>query len=345
MIRSEELIDGLVASLHFHNYLQVTSDVLFVEGPLNVVANDHKKEHIQEYIDDVFIDLFFRTHNFKPIIIPDGWRIRKYSKNGYVETKGPMELNLNNPYDRYTFIDCLSLSLMSNCGDFCQLFPKNRFLNDIMVIDKSFGPIWNSMCLTTDSPYGDEFEQYLFYLYGMMHSKYKPTYRAHDIFAFSNLYFSKLYMHCYEGLTSHGLLAIAQRQNGYREIKDIHTFGEYTNEDIFLIYCLLVDKLKMEEYSFLSQIGIFTRESEDKKCFLNEFKTFELEHTTPDCIKPYIRDRDLFMRFTSSSKSKAVKFSYGQKGYAEIQFFNEKPIPTITVNNSLPLPFLYNEIF
>ena len=101
----------------------------------------------------------------------------------------------------------------------------------------------------------------------------------------------------------------------------------------------------MEEYSFLSQIGIFTRESEDKKCFLNEFKTFELEHTTPDCIKPYIRDRDLFMRFTSSSKSKAVKFSYGQKGYAEIQFFNEKPIPTITVNNSLPLPFLYNEIF
>ena len=76
MIRSEELIDGLVAYLHFHNYLQVTSDILFVKGPLNVVANYSKKEHIQEYIDDMFIDLFFRTHNFKPIDIPKDWHIR-----------------------------------------------------------------------------------------------------------------------------------------------------------------------------------------------------------------------------------------------------------------------------
>ncbi len=350
MIRNEELIDGFVASLHFHNYIELSSTTLFGEGLLNVVATDHQKKNIQDYIDDVFIDLFFRTNQFKSITIPKGWVINEYTKDGIVETKDGAELNLNNPYDRYTFIDCISRSVMSSwedcsLGDFCKLFPDNRFLSDIIVIGKDYGSIWNSLCFTFVMPYGDEFEQYLFYIYGMMHSKYKPLYRAQDIFEYSKLFFSDFNRNCYKGMTNIGLEGIMMRQIGYNDIKDLHTFGEYTNEDIFMIFCLLVDKLKMEEYSFLSTIGLFVKDSLEKDCFLNEFRKFENEHPDPECLKPFLRERDLFLRFTSATKSKAVKFKFINPGYAEFQFFEDKPIKTVTMYNSLPLPILHNELY
>ena len=112
MIRSEELVDELVATLHFHNYLQMESSNIFGGGPLNVVTNDHRKESIQNYIDDLVIDLFFRTHNFKPIIIPKDLKIQRITKDGIINTDGDFELSLNSPYDRYTFLDCLSACMI-----------------------------------------------------------------------------------------------------------------------------------------------------------------------------------------------------------------------------------------
>jgi hypothetical protein len=70
-----------------------------------------------------------------------------------------------------------------------------------------------------------------------------------------------------------------------------------------------------------------------------------MQVTDAESVKPYIRDRDLFLRFTSPTKSKAVKFNPLGNGIAEIQFFKDKPIRTVFSNNSLPLPFLYNELY
>lgn len=69
MIRSDKLIDKLVADLHFHHYLEITGDDLYGENR-NVVVSNSKKEVIENYIDDVFIDFFFRTQNFSPLVIP-----------------------------------------------------------------------------------------------------------------------------------------------------------------------------------------------------------------------------------------------------------------------------------
>ena len=69
MVRSDILIDKLVADLHFHHYLEVTGDDLLDENR-NVVVTDSKKEVIENYVDDVFIDFFFRTHDFAPVVIP-----------------------------------------------------------------------------------------------------------------------------------------------------------------------------------------------------------------------------------------------------------------------------------
>ena len=57
MIRSDKLIDKLVADLHFHHYLEITGDDLYGENR-NVVVSNSKKEVIENYIDDVFIDKF-----------------------------------------------------------------------------------------------------------------------------------------------------------------------------------------------------------------------------------------------------------------------------------------------
>ena len=345
MIRSEELIDGLVASLHFHNYLQVTSDVFFVKGPLNVVANDKKKEHIQEYIDDVFIDFFFRTHKFKPIDIPKDWHIRKYSEKGINEVTGGFTLNLNNPYDRYTFIDCISMGVMNNFSQLKKMFPDNKFISDIIVLSRDYGPFWESLNFEFRSPHFNAFQEYLTYQFDMMHSKYKPIFRAQDILNYSKLYKEELHKYCFDGYTSSEFLRIMKRDIGFKKIRSNHVFGEYALEDIFMIYCLLVDKLKMDEYGFLSTLALYASDNPDEDSFIKEFRRFEFEHCDAECIKPYIRERDLFLRFTEENKSKAVKCNFDGHGYGEIQFFEEKPVSTVCMNNSLPLPYLYNELY
>jgi len=342
MLRSEELIDELVATLHFHNYLQMESANIFGGGPLNVVANSHRVDNIQDYIDDLYIDLFFRSHEFKPIITPEGWNIQRYSKEGIKNCDRSIELCMNNPYDRYTLVGCVENNILSRWGYLSKTFPQNSFINSILCIPKKYGPIWECPNIILRKPNGDEFEQYLNYLYGMEHSKYNPIYRAQDIIEYSHLYQSEK-LQCYEGKNCNALYTLHKRQCDYKELKDLDLFGEYTLEDVLMIYCLLVCKLKMEEESFLSFIGLFVNERSSS--FLNEFREFEFQTTTIESIKPFVRDRDLFLRFTSKKNSKAVKFSFHGNAKAELQFFNDDPIQTICRNNSLPLPFLYSELY
>ena len=65
-----------------------------------------------------------------------------------------------------------------------------------------------------------------------------------------------------------------------------------------------------EEENVLKNIALFANDLEYKKSFLNEFQKFEFENNNKECIEPFIRDRDLFLRFTSTTKSKAVKFNF-----------------------------------
>lgn len=345
MLKSEELIDELIATLHFHNYLKMESTNAFGGEPLNVVANEHRIENIQNYIDDLYVDYFFRTHNFKPIVIPEGWNIQVYTKEGRIDSKGGIELNLSNPFDRYTFVYFITNSVLDSCGELSRMYPDNNFLKDIIILSMRVGPIWECPNIKFQMPNGDEFEQYLCYLHDLKHSMYNPLIRSREIVNYSELYSSKLYQHCYKGLTSQGMLCLEKRHHGYRDLRDIKLFGEYSLEDILLIYCLLIYKFKMAENNLLAFIGLFVSEDLNKESFLYDFYEFENHTTNIELIKPFVRDRDLFLRFTSVTMSKAVKFQFASNGIAKIQFFNEEPIPAIFMDNSLPLPFLHNELF
>ena len=345
MIRSEELVDELVATLHFHNYLKMESANIFGGGPMTVAANDHKKDNIQDYIDDLYIDFFFRTESFKPILIPNSWKIQKFTDKGKKYVEGGLQLNLSNPFDRYTFLDCISRALSGNDGYLLKMFPGNAFLRDIMVITKKYGPIWYSISLVFGHPNGDEFEQYLNFLYGYKHSKYKPLIRALDILKYSEFFQTVIDKYSYKGLTNIGLYKIEKRQQDYRKIKDLNVFGDYTIEEVLMFYCLLVDKFKLGEDNFLSFIGLFANNDGKTNRVLSEFRKFEIENTNSECLKPFIRERDLFLRFTSATKSKAVKFEHILDGVVEIQFFGDPPLHSICENNTLPLPYLYNELY
>ena len=341
MIRSEGLIDKLIATLHFHGYLHLISSNIYTpdDGPLNIVASESKIKLIQDYIDDVFIDLFFRTYEFKPIIIPKGYTINQYTKDGVKSVNSGLELNLNNVFDRYTFVNCISQAF--NNGYLGQIFPNNDIGRYLYIIPKTFGPIWEGDSLILRSPCGDEFEQYLNSLYGSRHSKYNPQYRANNIVEFARLYHTKLCKYSNKDLTQYGIRHICGIQWLYNEIKNLNLFGENTVEDILLIYCLLVDKFKLEEDHFLKIVSLFAAES----IFLNDFHKFELMNHSEEHIKPFIRDRDLFLRFTSATKSKAVKFSFPDSQIAELSFFNEKSIKTVRKGNTMPLPYLYQDLY
>ncbi|WP_346699881.1 hypothetical protein [Barnesiella sp. An22] len=112
MIRSSELVDKLVADLHFHKFFYVNEgDNMFtdrneflsqaesfissmgLEKEINVhtdffhggsVINDSKINYIYQYIDDVFLDYFFRTYDFKEIIFPKGFCYEQITPKGIV---------------------------------------------------------------------------------------------------------------------------------------------------------------------------------------------------------------------------------------------------------------------
>ena len=354
MIRSEDLIDKLVATLHFHGYFHIMSSDAFGNGPLNLVATESQNRIIQQYIDDVFIDLFFRTHKFKPITIPKEWNIMRHTKEGRKSTNEKLELNLNDPFDRCTFVSCISSTLWG--GPFSQLFPQNKFMNDIYIKYKKNGSIWECPHLCLKKPHSDEFDEYLNYLYGSNWSKYKPLFRAQELIDYSEIFNKELHYNCNKYISDIDRRHIRKRQFDYYKIKDLNVFGEYSIEDVFIIYSLLVDKLKMNHgYHYnrpsdkwmyiLTFIGLFSKECKNKQCILNDFRKFEYDHQTEECLEPYIRDKDLFLRFTSPQKSKAFKFNYIDDSIVELSFFQNKPIRTPYMNNTLPLPFLYDEIY
>lgn len=128
MIRSDKLIDKLVADLHFHHYLEITGDDLYGENQ-NVVVSNSKKEVIENYVDDVFIDFFFRTQNFSPLVIP-----RKFLENSEENNRGynsEIILQLNKHHDRCAFV-----KYMSRIFDVNSLWLKNMLI--IILLRASF---------------------------------------------------------------------------------------------------------------------------------------------------------------------------------------------------------------
>lgn len=184
MIRSDKLIDKLVADLHFHHYLEITGDDLYGENR-NVVVSNSKKEVIENYIDDVFIDFFFRTQNFSPLVIP-----RKFLENGEENNQGynsEIILQLNKHHDRCVFVKYMSRIFAVN-SLLAKEYADNYFVKSFLHLSRNYGPFWKVVVLMPNTPLGYEYDAYLSSLYGYRQSQSKPQFRAKEIEAFNKFY-------------------------------------------------------------------------------------------------------------------------------------------------------------
>jgi len=342
MIRSEELLDKLIADLHFHNYLEIMGSDIMNQNH-NVVATKPKLEVIINYIDDVFIDYFFRSQCFKIIVIPRSFYSKRYSKDGLISVNEDIELDLSNVYDRYTFVHIINLLFSTYSSPIPEISKNNSFFNAFNREERIFAPYCRCFTPIMEMPNTHIFEQYLDFMYGYCHSLFNPQYRAKSVREFG-LYFKENWLKFTIGETSYGQEVLNNRFNDYRIIKKNKIFGDYTIEDLLLLYSILVEKMQLQDDNLLSFISLFVETSENANSLIYQFDKFEKEHTDYHEIEPFIKSNDLYLRFTSPERSKAFKFSPINNEILEIQQFNYNPIRSIYSDNSLPLPYFYNSI-
>ena len=342
MIRSEELLDKLIADLHFHNYLEITgSDIMGQER--DVVATKPKIEVINRYIDDVFIDFFFRAHHFKPIIVPKCFYSKKYSNEGLLPVKGDIEIDLNNIYDRYTFVHIVNLLFSNNSLPFQDISPNNTFLNGFLLEEQIFAPYCRCFTPIMESPQTDAFEQYLDFQYGSQHSLFNPIFRAEAVKNYG-LHYQKNWLNYTMGYTDFGMEVIHKRAKDYKKIKDSHVFGDYSFEDVLFLYSILAEKAQLLEDNLLSFISLYCESFHDDNNIINQLDKFEKKYNSYQVIEPFISIKDLYLRFTSVDKSKAFTFTPVNSQVVKIRQFQNKEITSIFTDNPLPLPYYYDEI-
>ena len=365
MIRSEELIEKLVADLHFHNYLFVnegdnifTGRSEFISNIENVLIsmginnkiNAHTDffhdgnviaqstiDYIYNYIDDVYIDYFFRTHNFHAIKIPNGFCNEQTTPNGIIHPGKDTEvvLNLNNIYDRCTFVGVIFRLFGLRESKLCELFQNNHFINGFQLKNTKFGII-----IENEYPYSNELQLYIEQKY-KLNSKFKPALKANEIVSFNRFYEENKCNFDYAGLTQVWIRNYWQKIRDYILIRDSHIFGEYCIEDILILYVLLIDKLTLSEEKLTTFLSSHLDVKRDHS-ILNEFRKFENSHTDYKEIEPFIHSKDLYLRFASRKRSRAFKFERQDALFESIQLFEQRPVQSLVYNNPLALPYLYN---
>lgn len=176
-----------------------------------------------------------------------------------------------------------------------------------------------------------------------MNSKFKPTLRANEIVAFGSFCRENRFNFDYDGLSFNWLSNYSKKATDYEKMKDCHIFGEYSIEDVLMLYALLVDKFVLSEEKLTTYLAIHL-ETLRENSILDEFKTFENKHSDYKEIEPFIHSKDLYLRFTSRENSHAFKFTPYDKIYEIVQLFDQKPIRSLVYNNPQQLPYLYNSL-
>lgn len=351
MIRSEELLNKLVADLHFHNYIEFTGDDIMASNR-NVAVTNKRREVIFDYIDDVYIDYFFRTHSFKPIIIPEGFIEKRYTKNGKVKVNSQCSLCLNDIYDRYTFVEFIFLNFGLHYDHMDELFPQNTFLQNLSVDVRRHGAasecnrivtsdliryIYNRFLTSDDYKTFKVIDKHMQKDFGLSAS-------ASLLMKFNKHHNENWYKYEFEGFSDIGVNIISNIHRDFIKIKDSHLFGDYTIEEILLIYALLVEKFKFEEDNISTFVPMFVDSESIQSNIIGQFNKFESTKIDYKILEPYIFMNDLYLRFTSPTKSKAFTINPIDDMFVEIKLFERETIKSIYTNNPIPLPYLYNHL-
>jgi hypothetical protein len=321
MLRNASLLYELAKQLKEHRYINHSS---------NEILTSSQEERINDYIDDLCIDLFFRLSSFKPILITPIDTPQRFTPSGLKDIDSDYVLNLNSRFDRYTF-----LSILTNPHFLRNKFNRNRFIMNLYSTTKKFTATGASLVLKTG-------------IY--VHPYLAPFIKSHE---YINLDYNRSAILYGFGDFINECHAVRLPNDNftstisdYAHIKDQEIFPGITLEYALSLYVILVEKLKLKDDNISAIIahGFYNSEFNINHP-LQLFHNYELKL---DRLfrKNEVVTNDLFLRFVNSETSKAYKIEYHTpiRNIVKIQLFNTTPINDICFYNTLPLPYLHNRL-
>lgn len=329
MLRDSSIMYELCTLLKDNRYINHDSDELLTKS---------QEQRINQYIDDLSIDLFFRLAPLKRIKITKDtvdYIGKHYTANGIEDINSDLELNLSNPLDRYTF-----LSIITHPNFLKNKFPHNRFVQNLMLGDRRYGATGVSFNINNGfvvHPYLDAFfEETRLINYDLC--------RAPMFYGLRDFMMSWEMEHKYDIYVYKGFM---ESMNDYPMIKDDFIFPDVTLEYALAIYIILVEKLNLKEDSIGSIFAFGLDEKPGN--FTHPFQLFHNFELRLEKLfrKEEIVNEDIFLRFVNPETSKAfnVDFHNPRYGYVTIQLFKEKPITDVLIFNTLALPYLYHRLY
>ena len=326
MFRDISTIYELCTELKEHRYINHNSDE---------ILNEKQEKRINEYIDDLSIDLFFRLAPIKHIKIQPCIYGKRYSPTEIKNIDEEIELNLCSPYDRYTF-----LSILTHPQFLKSKFSNNRFITNLMSGWKQFGATGISNILHTgvgEHPYLDAF-----------YDEYRRI--DFDFNRSAALYCLRDFMRSLEKQIQYNIYApqwFLECMSEYPLVKNVEIFQGISLEYALAIYVILVEKLEIKDNNIGSIIALGLDNSSD--CFTHPFHLFHNFELKLHKLfrKEEILMKDVFLRFVNPKKSKAfvINWCCPSKDFVTIQLFKEKPIRDILSYNPLALPYLHNQLY
>ena len=326
MLRDTSITYELCTQLKEHRYINHYSDDILTKS---------QEERINDYIDDLSIDLFFRLSSFKPILITKDDTHIRFTPFGLKDMEDNYVLNLNSRYDRYTFI-----SVLTHPNFLKNKFKDNKFIMNLHFDLKKISATGKSILIKPGvytHPYLDAFKRE----YPFIDLCYNRSGMLHVLGDFMNNTGKEMKYNIYPSNYFISLIS------DYIQIKDHEVFPGITLEYALSLYVILCEKIKLEDDNISSIIAYsFYHSKFNITQPLQMFHNFELKL---DRLfrKQDIDINDVFLRFVNPETSKAfnIEFNTPCKNFVKIQLFNNMPVSDVWFYNTLPLPYLQSKMY
>ena len=188
------------------------------------------------------LDLFFRLAKFKPIIITPEICNKRFTNSGLGEINEPIELNLNSPLDRYTF-----LSVLTKPSFIEEKFLGNKFAR-LMLSTKKIS-CYTSSVLIKPQIYSNPYIEPFNYKYRFIDF---DNNRSSSLFCFRDFLSKSQYEFEYD---IHCPMHLAEILSDYVAIRKVEVFPNISLDYALSIYTILVEKIELYKDSISSVLA------------------------------------------------------------------------------------------